>query len=153
MKASSVNKYRFISSVIVFSLILAFGIAFLASFLILNKDVPEDYIRTEGIITRIEEELLPGYDSTDGIGPEDYNHSVFISYSSGGRDFTDCEYPGYDSSMKEGGKVILYVNPGDPSDFMADPSGDFVFVIVGIVVILIGAGGLFCNIYKKKKEA
>lgn len=53
--------------------------------------------------------------------------------------------------MKEGDTVVLYVNPDEPNDFMSDPSGSFVFIIVGIVIILVGVGGLGYNIYKKKR--
>ena len=151
MKTSSVNKFRFITSIIVFSFVLIFGIAFLTLFSKFNKPVPENYVETKATITRIEEELSPTYDASDGLGPEDYNYTVFVKYEYNGETYSEKEYGNYDSSMKEGDTVVLYVNPDEPDDFMSDPSGGFTFVIVGIVIILVGVGGLGFSIYKKKR--
>ena len=151
MKVSSVNKYRFVTSVIVFSFVLVFGIAFLTLFTKFSKPVPENYIETQATITMIEEELAPVYDESDGIGPDDYEHRVFIEYTFNDQTYSEKEYGNYDSSMKEGDTVLVYVDPEKPDDFMSDPAGGFVFVIVGIVIILAGIGGLGYNIYKKKK--
>ena len=149
MKAASVNKIRFITSVIAFTLVLAFGIAFLTLYSKFNKPVPENYIETRATITRIEEEQSPFYDKSDGIGPDDYEYHVFVEYTYNGETYSEKEYGNYDSSMKTGDTVLLYVNPEAPDDFMSDPSGGFVYVIIGIVIILIGIGGIGYNIKKK----
>lgn len=151
MKASTVNKTRRITSIISFSLVLVFGIAFLSLFLALKQDVPENYIEAKATIIRIEKELSPTCDESDGLDDSDYEHQVFVEYSYNGETYTEKEYGNYDSGMKKGDTVLVYLNPEDPGDFMSDPSGNFVFVIVGIVVILVGAGGLGYSIYKKKK--
>ncbi len=153
MKAKAVNKFNFITSVIVFSLILVFGIGFLTLFLIFNKDVPENYIEENATITEIEKELSPVYDESDGIDDSDYEYRVFVEYSYNDKLYTEKEYGRYDSKMKKGDKVIVYINPDNPEEFMSDTSGDFVFVIIGIVIILVGAGGIGYNIFKKKKGA
>ncbi len=151
MKTASVNKFRFITSIIVFSIVLIFGIAFLMLFSKFNKPVPENYVETKANIIRIEEELSPFYDESDGLGPDDYEHRVFVEYTYNDETYSEKEYGNYDSSMKEGDTVLLYVNPDEPDDFMSDPSGGLVFVIIGIVIILVGVGGLGFNIYKKKR--
>ena len=151
MKAKTVKTFNFVRSVIVFSCVLLFGIAFLAFFLLFNKAVPDNYVETTATITRIDEEKTPFYDETDGIDASDYEYHVFVEYSYNGETYSEKEYGAYSSSMKEGDTVLLYLNPDDPEEFMSDPSGDFVFVIVGIVVILIGAGGLGYVIYKRRK--
>lgn len=136
---------------IVFSFVLIFGIAFFAFSLKSIKPVPENYVEIKATITRIEEELSPTYDKSDGLGPDDYEYTVFVKYEYNGETYSEKEYGNYDSSMKEGDTVLLYIDPDEPDDFMSDPAGDFVFVIVGIVVILVGIGGLGINIYKKKR--
>lgn len=151
MEAKTVKTFNFIRSVIIFSVVLAFGIAFLAFFLCFNEAVPENYVEVQAKIIRIEEELSPVYDESDGLDASDYEHRVFITYSYEGQTYTEKEYGNYDSGMKEGDNVTVYLNPDDPDDFMSDPSGSSVFVIVGIVIILAGAGGLGYSIFKKKK--
>lgn len=151
MKTASVNKFRFIRSIIVFSFVLIFGIVFLTVFLKFNKPVPENYVETEATITGIEEELSPVCDTSDGIGPDDYEHRVFVQYTYNGVIYSEKEYGNYASSMKEGDTVLLYVDPDEPDRFMSDPAGAFVYVIIGIVIILAGIGGLGFNIYKKKR--
>ena len=151
MKATVVNKSRFIISITTFSFALLFGIVFLTLFLNFKKEVPENYVETKAKIIRIEEELSPAYDETDGIDDSDYEHSVFVEYSYNGKTYTEKEYSNYNSDMKKGDSVVLYLNPDAPEEFISDPSDNFIFIIVGIVIILIGIGGLGYNIYKKKK--
>lgn len=151
MKTTSVNKISFVMPIVVFSFVLIFGIVFLVLFSKLDAPVPENYVETEAIIIRIEEELSPTYDASDGLGPDDYEHRVFVEYTYNGKTYSEKEYGNYDSSMKKGDTVLLYVNPDKPDDFMSDTSGGSVFVIVGIVIILVGVGGLGFNIYKKKR--
>lgn len=151
MQASTVKKFNFVRSVIAFSVVLLAGIAFLALFLTLSKPIPENFVETEATITRIEEEESPTYDGTDGFDATDYEYHVFVEYTYGGETYSECEYGNYDSSMKEGDKVLLYVDPDSPTDFMCDPSDNSTFVIVGIVIILVGLGGLVFTIVKKKK--
>ena len=151
MEAKTVNKINGISAIVVFAVVLVLGIAFLVGFLALNKKVPENFVETEAKIVRIEKELSPVYDETDGITEDDYEYKVFIDYSYEDKTFTEVEYPGYNSSMKEGGTVKIYVNPENPTDFVGDKSGDIGFIIAGGVVILIGAGGLVYSIIKRKK--
>ncbi|MBO4265328.1 MAG: DUF3592 domain-containing protein [Clostridia bacterium] len=131
--------------------VLIFGIVFLTLSLKLNKPVPENYEKAEAAIIRIEEELSPVYDASDGIGADDYDHRVFVEYTYKGKTYSDKEYANYNSSMKEGDTVLVYINPDKPEEFISDPSGNFIFVIIGIVIILVGAGGIGYNIYKKKR--
>lgn len=151
MKAKTVNKINGISAIVVFAVVLLFGIAFLVGFLALNKKIPENFVETEAKIVKIQKELSPTADETDGLNDDDYEYTVFVEYSYEGETFSEVEYPKYSSSMKEGDTVKLFVNPEKPSEFMADKSGEIGFIIAGIVAILIGAGGLGFNIYKRKK--
>ncbi len=153
MKASTVNKYNFIGFVIFFAIVLLFGIVFMFFAVKLNlQKIPENFIETEATITKIEEELLQHYDAADAIGVDDYEYTVFVEYSYGDKTYSDKEYGKYSSSMKEGDAVLVYVDPDAPDEFMSDPSGRFVYIIIGAVAILIGAGGLGYLIYNKKKE-
>lgn len=152
MKTSVVKKFSFIRSVAVFSGVLLFGIVFLTAFLLLQKPIPENYVETSAKIVKIEATLSPTYDPAEPLDDAAYDHTVFVEYSFGGKTFSEVEYPGYDSSMKEGGTVTVFVNPDDPSEFMSDSSGNLGFIIAGVVVILIGAGGLGYTIFKKVKE-
>lgn len=52
--------------------------------------------------------------------------------------------------MAEGDTVLLYLNPDHPEEYMGDPSGDYVYVIIGIGIIPVGIGGLGYTINKKK---
>ena len=133
-----------------FAFILVLGIVFLVIAISLNKPIPENYIETQAVITRIDEVLLPTYDKTDGIGPEDFEYHVFVEYSYDGKTYSDCEYGNYDSSMNKGDTVILYLNPDNPSQFMTDPSGNSIFVIISIVVIVVGIIGLGYSIVRKR---
>lgn len=151
MKTASVNRFRFIRSIIFFSFVLVLGIAFFTVSLKLIKPVPENYVEIKAIITRIEEELSPSYDKSDGIGPDDYEHHVFVKYTYNGETYSEKEYGNYDSSMKEGDTVFLYINPEEPDAFKSDPSGSIIFMIIGIVIILAGIGGIGYNIYQKKR--
>ena len=153
MNVSSVNKIRGIGAFVIFGVVLVFGIAFLTLFLVFSKPIPENYVQTEATIVKIEEKLSPVYDDSDGIGPDDYEHTVFVDYSYDGKEYKNCEYGNYSSSMKEGDKVVIYLNPDDPAEFRSDDSGNFVFVIIGIVIIAIGVIGIGYNIYQKKRSA
>ena len=154
MKIRTVNKINSVGLVWTFSVMLLFGILFSAvAFLGVRQEIPEDYIETEAKIIRIEEELSPNFVS-NGKAPEpgDYDHYVFVEYSYGGRTYSDLELGRYSSSMKEGDTVLLYVDPADPMTFMGDPADNITFLIVGIIVVLIGAGGIGYCIYKKKRR-
>ena len=131
---------------------MVFGIVFFALSSKLINPVPENYVETKATITRIEEELSPAFDASDGIGPDDYEHRVFVAYTYNGETCSGKEYGNYDSSMKEGDTVLLYIDPDEPDVFVSDPSGGFVYMMIGIVIILAGIGGIGFNIYKKKRS-
>ena len=153
MKTAAVAKFHFVQSLIIFIFVLLLGIVFLFFAIKLNgQTIPENYVKTDATITRIEKELIPGRipDENDPLD-DSYEHRVFVAYSYNGTNYSDVEYPNYDSSMKEGDTVLLYLNPDDPAEFMADPSGSFVFVLIGIGVVLFGIGGIAVSIYKKKR--
>ena len=154
MELKTVNKINFIRNIILFAFALVFGIAFLiGAILLTNQTIPENFVETQAKIIRIEEELRPGYDESDGIGVDDYDHRVFVSYTFEGKTYDECEYGNYDSAMKEGDTVVLFVDPASPEEFISDPSGSGLFVVIGAVIILIGIGGIAFNINKKKKAS
>ncbi len=154
MKAKYVNKIKSINTVIVFSIVLLFGIIFLTFAVKLTQQtIPENYIEVEAKIMRIEETLSPMYVDSGGTpDASDYEHHVFVKYSYYGKNYSDLEYGNYSSSMQEGDTVLLYIDPDNPAEFISDPSGNIMFIIIGIVVILIGAGGLGYLIYKKNRR-
>lgn len=135
-----------------FALMLILGIAFVFIGLKTGKSsIPENYIETEATITRIEEELSASYTSSNGA-PEagDYEYHVFVEYSCNGETYTDVEYGSYNSSMREGGTALLYVNPDNPAEFKGDPSGSTVFVIIGAALAVIGAGALIFTLLQRR---
>ena len=147
MKVESVNKILSIRSFSSFIGVLIFGIIFLSFAIKLNlQEIPEDYIKTEATITRIEEIRMPGSNSFD---EPNYDYHVYVSYAYGGRTYENVEYGSYSSSMKEGDAVLLYLDPNAPGEFICDPEGSFIFVIIGIAVVLLGVGGLAYNIKKR----
>ena len=151
MKTTFVNKFHFVRGIIIFSTILIIGILFLTLFPKLNKPIPENYVETKATIIRIEEELSPTYDDIDGFDATDYEYTVFVEYTYNGKTYSEKEYGSYDSSMKEGDTVTLYVNPDEPDDFMCEPVNNSILVIIGIVIVVVGIGGLGFTIYKKKR--
>ena len=151
MKTAFVNEFLFVRSIIIFLTVLIFGILFLTLFSKFNKPVPENYVETKATIIRIEKELSPTYDETDGFDAADYEYTVFVEYTYNGKTYSEKEYGSYNSSMKEGDTVILYVNPDEPDDFMCEPVNGFIWVIIGIVIIIVGIGGIGFSIYKKKR--
>ena len=150
MKTAFVNKFHFVRGIIIFSTILIIGILFLTLFPKLNKPIPENYVETKATIIRIEEELSPTYDDIDGFDATDYEYTVFVEYTYNGKTYSEKEYGRYDSSMKKGDTVTLYVNPDEPDDFMCEPVNNSILVIIGIVIVVVGIGGLGFTIYKKK---
>ncbi len=137
MKANTVKKINHIPLVIVFSIVLIFGIIFLIlSFSVLNQQIPENYVEIEAEISYINEIEIDN----------DFQYEVFINYSYDGQNFNDKEYDKYDSSMKAGKTVTIFVNPDNPAEYCSDDSDNFVFPLIGGVVIVIGVGGLAYNI-------
>lgn len=153
LKADAVKKFNFIKSIVVFSVVLVFGIGFMFfAVKINNQKVPENYIETNATIVRIEEELSPTFDRSEGTPDAgDYEHTVFVDYTYNGNTYSNRQYANYDSSMKVGDTVSVFVDPDDPETFMCDTSGDYVFIIVSAVVILVGIGGIAYSVIKKKR--
>lgn len=137
MKASTVKKINHIPLIIVFSFVLIFGIIFLIlSFSVLNQKIPENCVEVTAEISYINEIEIDN----------DFHYEVFINYSYDGQSFENQEYDKYDSSMKAGKTVTIFVNPDNPSEYYSDDSDNFVFPLIGGVVIVIGVGGLAFNI-------
>lgn len=153
MKSKSISKMTTTTSIIMFSVVLVIGIAFSALAIKLNtQKIPDNYVETKAEITKIKEDLLPGFDdSDDATDAEKYEYQVFVKYSYNDKEYKNKEYGNYDSSMKVGDKVLVYINPDNPSEFISDPSGNFITIIIGVVIVLIGCGGIGYNIYKKKR--
>lgn len=150
MQVKSVDKVRFFGSIVFSVIVLLFGIVFLTVAIIAGtQSVPEDYIKTDATITKIEEELLP-YSTGDDI--DNYEHHVFVEYTYDGKAYEDYPYGNYSSSMKVGDTVIIYVNPSDPGEFISDPAGVGIFIAIGAVIVVGGAVGVVYNVIKKKKK-
>ena len=149
MKTDTVRRINGGVSLAISCFALIFGILFFAFGLKLSQQkIPENYVETPATIARIEETLLPG---CTGANIEDYEYRVFVAYSYGGQTFAEAEYSRYDSSMKEGDTVLLYLNPDDPAEFMADPSGSLVYAAIGAAILLGSVGGIGYNIAQIRK--
>lgn len=87
------------------------------------------------------------YRDSDG----DQHHRVLVSYSYNGQSFDDVSLGFYSSSMREGKKIPLLVDPKDPGH-MTSKSGDIftnvillamgaIFAAVGIVPLIVSLAG------------
>lgn len=95
----------------------------------------ELYNETTGVITRIIEE----YDvSTDAM-----SYTPIISYSYNGKTYDNVEYGAYNSSMKIGDEVKVYVSLKDPTLIQSDGYEKAPYVILVFSTII-----LFFSLYK-----
>ena len=62
--------------------------------------------------------------------------------------YENKKYNKYDSSMKIGKIVTIYVNPDNPEEFMSDNSDNFMFLVISGIFVVIGLVGLIYNIKK-----
>lgn len=140
MQTKTVTKLTNIPALIGFSVVTLLAIAFMVlSFTILGTKIPENYVKTEAEIVEIHEDIDINNDRT---------YTVYIDYTFDGTEYTHKEYGKYDSSMDNGGKVYIFVNPDNPEQFMTDTSGNIFFVILSAVFLAIGVGGVIYNVKK-----
>ena len=97
------------------------------------------------VITGIERE----WRGTDEDGFDEYDYHVWVDYEVDGKTYEHVEYPGYDSSMKDGDEIeIRYqsANPGEISE--ANITGNAaIIIVVGSVLCLIGAFFILKSIF------
>jgi uncharacterized membrane protein len=103
------------------------------------ENFKKNAVQAEATVTEIERY----YDSDDEV-----QHSVYVEFYAGDEKVEG--YLGYyDPTIKEGGKVTVYYNPADPTDFRNASSGIWTFVIciaIGGTFSFVG----FLPLFKKK---
>ena len=96
---------------------------------------------TTAVITGIERE----WTGTDGDGFDQYEYHVYVDYEVDGKKYENMEYPGYDSSMKDGDRLEILYQSSDPGNFAEkNVTGNAVlFIAAGAVLSL---GGVIAEI-------
>ena len=96
---------------------------------------------TTAVITGIERE----WTGTDGDGFDQYEYHVYVDYEVDGKKYENMEYPGYDSSMKDGDRLEILYQSSDPENFAEkNVTGNAVlFIAAGAVLSL---GGVIAEI-------
>lgn len=139
-----VKKVRRIQSAIQipgFIVITLLGIAFMVlSILAGTQKIPESFVLTDASIVRIDR-IETGTDDNE-------EYRVFMRYDYGEYHSEEAEYPHYDSSMKTGDHVSIYVDPADPSVYQVEQKMTFLPILFSGVFILIGIIGI---VYYAKK--
>lgn len=149
MRPSVTRKIYRIPLIVGFSIFFVISLIFLIlSFSILKEEVPENYVEVEATIVEIKETFIRNY------GEDEYQYEVFISYSYGEEEFPYVSYNKYNSFMKKGDKVVIFVDPDTPSLYMSDPSDNFLFSLISGIFVIAGAVGIIVNVkkYNEGKE-
>lgn len=110
-----------------------------------NQNFKSKADKIVGIIT----EINTYYDSDD-----DLNHEVWVSYQYNGETY-ESRLSEYSSSMYEGGRIDLYVDPENPHKVRSGSAATILFFIfggLGLVFFLIGSGFLVKEILHKSKQ-
>ena len=94
---------------------------------------------TTAVITGIERE----WTGTDEDGFDQYEYHVYVDYEVDGKKYENMEYPGYDSSMKDGDTVEIIYQSSDPENFAEKnlTGNSILFIAIGAVLILGGIIG------------
>ena len=94
---------------------------------------------TTAVITGIERE----WSGTDEDGFDQYDYHVYIDYEVDGKKYEQKEYPGYNSSMKDGDTLeILYQSTNPENIAEKNITGNAVlFIAIGSVLALAGVFG------------
>lgn len=137
MKVTTANKLNGIPLIFMFSVVTLFSIVFvILSFFILNEKVPENYVEVQATIVEIVE-----------TGTMDnYEYHVYIDYTFGDKTYTHKPYNKYNSSMKKGKTVTIYVNPDSTEEYMSDTSDNYLFLVISGVFLIIGVAGVVINV-------
>ena len=110
-----------------------------------NKSFERKADKVMGIITEIET-----YRDTDG----DVEHEVYVAYQYDGEDY-ESRINSYTSSMYEGGRIDLYIDPDNPYKVRALGSMTLFYLIfggVGSVFFVIGLCFVLSYVMKKSKN-
>ncbi|MDO4493665.1 MAG: hypothetical protein Q4C53_07255 [Clostridia bacterium] len=144
MKASVAHKIDAVFRLPTYLFVTALGLVFaVLTFLSMNQKIPENYVKTQAVIERIEE--YRKFDDT----PE---HEVYIGYRIGDAELSDLPLHIYDSTMQPGGTVEIYVDPDMPDSFILEQKNDLAFVIISGVLLVIGVTGTVRHLAKFKKK-
>lgn len=134
--------------------ITIFGIVFLIlSIVLTSKGIPSNYVKTEATIVNIVEVPDPTCTLADDYCSPTYE--AYVDYTYDGAAYSDVKINYYQSSMKVGDNINIYVNPDNPAEFETK-TPNFLFYIFGGSIIAIGVAGVTYQIIrlrKNKKEA
>lgn len=99
------------------------------------------------VITGIEREWI----GTDEDGFDEYNYHVWVDYEVDGKTYEHVEYPGYDSSMKDGDEIEIRYQSANPEEISeANITGNAaIIIVVGSAMCLIGAFLILKSIFRR----
>lgn len=99
------------------------------------------YVQVDATIVEIRQEITPDHAS----GEEDVDHTVYVSYTWGGRDYGHMELGHYDTRMKTGDIIQVEIDSRSPGEIV---SNELWLVLVGIPVTALGVAVL--QIFRKQ---
>ena len=99
-------------------------------------------IKTEATIVDIKEKVE--YDSFDEEYDTDY--TVFISYEVDGERYENVKLSYYTSTMSIGGKVTIYYDPLNPTEFRSKYGLNVVGIVLYVVGGILALGGIVISI-------
>lgn len=142
MRVSTAKKFNHIPLIFMFTIVTLLAIVFLVlSIFVLNEKVPENYVEVQASIVEINETEIRD-EFTNEIS---YEYQVYIDYTYENETYKHKEYNKYDSSMKEGNSVTIYVNPDASEEYMSDTSDNFIFLVLSGVFFIVGIAGIVIN--------
>ena len=87
---------------------------------------------TTAVITGIERE----WSGTDEDGFDQYDYHVYVDYEVDGKEYKQMEYPGYNSSMKNGDTLEIIYQSSNPENFAEKNITGNALIIIAIGSVL-----------------
>lgn len=116
-----------------FIFIMISGVSILAGFFTVLNDANSDKYDKDNPVTAVISELI---EYRDG---DDIEYEVYLDYEYDGEVYTHIRSNVYTSSMYEGQKLTLYVNPDDPEEFQCKEANESLKIILISVAAIVGA--------------
>ncbi len=143
MEVTWERKTNHTALIIVFSTVFILSVLFLILFFTLfDKKATDTFVKTDATIVYIQEKTVGS----------DYEYTVYIDYEypTGGVKYENREYGMYNSFMKIGDTVSVFVNPDNPEEFVCHTIDDIVFPILCGIFAVIGLVGIVFSVKKIK---
>ena len=117
-------------------------------FLFINNDITKNYVRTEAVVSRVEEEEGAHYDEYSGEYV-DATYKIFVKYTVDSHEY-EAEY-GIFPRMNVGDKVTICYDASDPTKISQPPSMILAIIMLSLGVLSVG-GGIASIVMAVKKQ-